>query len=390
MKYVFSFFVFFLAGCAGNCNKYNENSLTVIEVDWDKVIDEFDYSSMVEDSALMIPLETHENCLIGEVTKLIYRDNLIYIADNLSKSVFVFDTTGKLMTKINSPGNGPGEYVNITSLAVHDHDIVIFDHMMSRLFFYNAISGKFVRDMDISSIWGADMFEMGDKLYLVNNDSSSESGYYHLFSIDLANSDEYDMYLPFERTKDNQGWAISTYYAQLENEALIYYWPYDILYTVKNEDVYPSYRIDFGKKNIPVGMMDRDGRKALEMAIRENYVTGIKRAYQSKDYLFLLCDDSENDYTTIYDKKLGNIRTAKKIVNRKMGNLLLQSSTNGYIIQNEKIIQCYPADYASYFKEEDFNDASFYSEDLRQRFKDWCNWKTEEMNPIIFIQNLKQ
>ncbi|MFR8835273.1 6-bladed beta-propeller [Bacteroides nordii] len=390
MKHIFLFFVLFLMGCTESRNKYDENSLTAIKVDWDKVIDEFDYSSMVEDSVLMIPLETHANCLIGEVTKLIYQDSIIYIADNLSKSVFVFDITGKLATKINSPGNGPGEYVNITSFAVHDQDIVIFDHMMNRLFFYNATSGEFVRDKDISPIWGVDMFEMGNKLYLVNNDSSSESGYFHLFSIDLANSDEYDMYLPFEKVQDNQGWAVDAYYTQLEDEALIYYWPYNTLYTVKNEDAYPSYWIDFGKKNLPEGLIGRDGRKALQAAIRENYVTGIERVYQSKAYLFLLYADSENDYTTIYDKKLGNIRTAKKIVNKKMGNLLLQSSRNGYIIQDEKIIQCYSADYASYFKEEQFNDVSFYSEDLRQRFKNWCNWKTEEMNPIIFIQNLKQ
>lgn len=389
MKYLYILFVFFLASCAETHNKHDSNNLTVIKVDWDNIIDEFDYSSLVEDSVLMIPLETRENCLIGEVTKLVYKDSVIYIADNLTKSIFAFNMDGELMTKINSPGNGPGEYVNITGLSILHSDIVIFDHMMNRLFFYNATSGKFVRDLDISAIWGSDMFEMEEKLYLVNNNSSSKSGCYHLFSIDLVNSDKYDMYLPFKKMHDNQGWSVEIYHARLDDEALVYYWPYDTLYTVKKENAYPSYWIDFGKKYLPKDLICGGGRKALQTAIQGNYVTGVKKVNQSKAYLFLSYDDSENDYVTIYNKISGNTLTAKRMVNKKMGNLVLQSLKNGYTVQSEKIIQCYSADYASYFKEEYFDNACFYSEKLRRQFKDWCNWEAEEKNPIIFIQNLK-
>ena len=121
---------------------------------------------MVEDSILMIPLEVRDDCIIGEVTKLLYQNNLIYIADNISKSIFVFDLSGKLVTKVHSLGNGPGEYTNITSFTVHNTDIIIFDHTINRLFFYN-VSGEFVRDKDVSAIWGSDMFELDNKLYLV-------------------------------------------------------------------------------------------------------------------------------------------------------------------------------------------------------------------------------
>lgn len=386
-KYIFFLFLIFLTSCSEKTNKYNEDDLPVLRVNWDNIIDRFDYSSMVEDSVLMIPLETQDNCLIGEVTKLIYQNNLIYIADNISKSIFVFDLLGRLVTTVHSPGNGPGEYVNITSFAVHDTDIIIFDHMMNRLFFYNA-SGKFVRDKDISAIWGTDIFELNNKLYLVNDGSSSKSGYYHLFSIDLANKEKYEMYLPFEKCQNNQGWMVDSYYAKLKNEAIIYFWPYDIIYTVTDKDIYPSFRIDFGKKDIPKEVLYGDGRKALRTTIDENYVT-LKRVRQSQSYLFLSHGDSHNDYMTIYDKKEGSMQTVKRMINSKLGGLLLQTSKDSYVIQDEKIIQCYPADYIEYFSDEYFESADFYSEDLRQRFKDWSHWKVEEKNPIIFIQKLK-
>lgn len=83
------------------------------------------------------------------------------------------------------------------------------------------------------------------------------------------------------------------------------------------------------------------------------------------------------------------MQTVKRMVNNKLGGLFLQASNDSYVVQDEKIIQCYPADYIEYFSEEYLDSADFYSEDLRQRFKDWSHWKVEEKNPIVFIQKLK-
>ncbi|SHI32165.1 6-bladed beta-propeller [Bacteroides stercorirosoris] len=79
-------------------------------MDWNKVGDELDYSSMVEDSVLVISLETRDDCLIGEMIKMVYQNNLIYVSDNVSKAIHVFDKTGKLVTRLQTVGNGFGEY----------------------------------------------------------------------------------------------------------------------------------------------------------------------------------------------------------------------------------------------------------------------------------------
>lgn len=94
----------------------------------------------MEDSVSIISLETKEERLIGEVTKLSHQNNLIYIADNLSKSIFVFDMSGKLQNKIHAVGNGPGEYVNISYFTVHGNDMVILDHYARKLLFYERVS----------------------------------------------------------------------------------------------------------------------------------------------------------------------------------------------------------------------------------------------------------
>jgi len=88
-KYVF-FFDYFLVGCGKKSKYSNESNLTVLQIDWDNIVDRFDYSSMVEDRILMIPLEIRDDCIIGEVVKLFYQNSQICITDKISKSILSF------------------------------------------------------------------------------------------------------------------------------------------------------------------------------------------------------------------------------------------------------------------------------------------------------------
>lgn len=134
-KYIFYLLALVLAGCthSGGIKPAN-TGIQVLQIDWKHISDKLDYAPMVEDSILMFQLEATNECLIGEVTKLIYQNDLIYIADNLGKRVFVFDTTSKLQADIHRVGNGPGEYTHISCFAVHGTEMVIFDHFPGQVF----------------------------------------------------------------------------------------------------------------------------------------------------------------------------------------------------------------------------------------------------------------
>lgn len=387
-KYTFFLLVIVIASCTGGNKKEQLNTdVKTIKIDWNNISDAMDYSPMVEDSVLMFPLETTDDCLIGEVTKLIYQNNLIYIADNTSRSIFVFDMSGKLKTKIHANGNGPGEYTEIWYFTVHGTDIIVYDINIGKLLFYDA-SGKFVRDIDTSKIWGTDLFCIGDKIYLPNNRSSSESGYYNLFTIDLNNSNKIEKYLPFDEPQNNQGWSIDSYYAQLGNEALLCFCPFDELYTVNDKEVYLSYKIDFGDRRLPKQYIEGDGTTALRTAIRDKYITGLERVRQSQKYILL----QFNDYMTLYNKETGEMQTTKDLRNSLLGNLLLQPNGDRFTIQDEKIIQYYEADswsYSGIAEQLKSSDTHFYTEELRQKFLKLATTDGSDSNPIILIQRLK-
>ncbi len=390
MKYlVWIIFLVTIASCQTHNTEKLDTTIVPIRLDWDNVVDELDYSFMVEDSVLAIPLETRDDCLIGEVTKLAYQNNLIYIMDNMSKTIFVFDIKGKLVMKLRAVGNGPGEYINITAFTVVGTDIVIYDHHVSRLFFYNE-KGEHIRTEDASDIWGMDMFLLQDKLYLVNNGSNSGKGFYHLFTVNPNKPDEHEAFLPFE-DQGNKGWGIGNYAAPLKDEALIYYFPFDTLYTVKDGKAYPSYCVDFGNKRLPQKYINGDGYDALRTAIRENYITGFQRVVQSNRYIFISLWGDKGEYVAVYDKETGETVTTKYLFNRKIGGQSLYVNLR-YAIQDEKIIYYQTMENWNIEKllgADDLDKKEFYSEHLKQQFREFQQMDGE-CNPVIFIQSLKQ
>ncbi len=69
----------------------------------------------------VIYLETCGYCLIGEVSKAIYADNIYYIFDKRQAGVFAFNKKGKFLFKIQNIGRGPGEYLRATDFDINKY-----------------------------------------------------------------------------------------------------------------------------------------------------------------------------------------------------------------------------------------------------------------------------
>ena len=130
-------------------------------------------------------------------------------------------------------------------------------------------------------------------------------------------------------------------------------------------------------------------------------------SYSSKHTLFItltyanrfipramFVDSIERPYgCDLIDKETGEIHTTKHLQNVKLGNLQIQSNDAGVIIQDERIIQCYNADYWNFpgtLEQLESNDTHFYTEELRQKFLKLAKTDGSESNPIILIQKMKK
>ena len=100
------------------CSDGVESTEPVIPINVKNVVETYDMTHIIDSTILIIPLETNNNCLIGKIDKLEIKGERIYISDNLAKSIFIFDMTGKFIHKIDAFGKGPDEYLTISSMTV--------------------------------------------------------------------------------------------------------------------------------------------------------------------------------------------------------------------------------------------------------------------------------
>jgi hypothetical protein len=96
---------------------YAQTSYQLIKVDFSKQQNSEQLKERFVSSCKFIQLETNENCLIGEMSKIIIQPDRIFILDIFkAQSVFIFDSDGKWIHTIHQVGNGPDEYINVTDI----------------------------------------------------------------------------------------------------------------------------------------------------------------------------------------------------------------------------------------------------------------------------------
>ena len=375
--------VYAVTGC-NQKNTEESTNLTPIVVDWN--YKDLDYSHWVEDSVLVVPLETKDDCLIGEITYLVYQNHKIYVGDNLSKAVYVFDEKGRLLSMLRAVGNGPEEYLNIAAFTVMDSRLVIYDNLKRKILFYDE-NGSFLYEKDASQIWGVEMFCLDNSLYLLNDKSEPPMGSYHLFQLNPnEENDNIEAILASDKIDPNIGWAIDRYCGINKGEAIFTVWPGDVLYKLKEGEVQPAYKVDFGDKRLPEKYMWGDGFTAMKVALRDDYITGIKTVTHSDRYIFLTCSDLCN---IIYDKKTGKELTAKRFYNKSLGGWALtlrwSSIQDGYLVTYRNVSSWVIE------KELDFNwnEQDFKSEYVKGLFRRLQQANIED-NPVIIIQKIKE
>lgn len=93
----------------------NDNDQITIDLDGD-VLNYILYSSFV-DSIEYIPLETKEECLLGNLRDVMISDSLVLVLNSERTSIFIFNKKGKFVRQIKHIGDGPGEYVAINQFS---------------------------------------------------------------------------------------------------------------------------------------------------------------------------------------------------------------------------------------------------------------------------------
>lgn len=133
----------------GGCSQHRSHSnISVIKAD----ITNLSNVSLMDivDSISLVNLETTDSCLVSNVSKIIKKENQLYLFDQRQQTLFCFGTNGNFEFKISDRGQGPDEYQYIEDFTISDAGIIYLLEPWGNVFCYNN-KGEFQERIKLST-----------------------------------------------------------------------------------------------------------------------------------------------------------------------------------------------------------------------------------------------
>ncbi len=310
----------FISSCSTKRDKpIQEGNLETICFD-ENYVKELPFSSFV-DTIELIPLETTEKNLIGEVNRIVFDDNKYYVRSTNSMQngkLFVFDKDGKFLQQIGRKGGGPDEYIEMEDFTVtHDNKIVLASyHKLLTFddngeFLYATPLGPSFTVKETVSTSENEILAFHSLPILLDNNMLSVIGKNGIESM-LFNRGE------IEAVRSS---FLTCWRSLLSTDSCFYlkYAYCDTIFSISQDlkEFHPIYGIDYGKKKIP----------NLKVSPKGDALTWEKKLNQLDDFVrfasFGIGDDfvylgttgkSYEGYLTLYSPKTKKSVSSRKLV----------------------------------------------------------------------------
>jgi len=403
MKHVSIFIIALLTliSCRNKDNSNMRNSdIETISV-FEHYSDKKFFSSFV-DTIELIPLETADDNLIGEITRIVFHDKKYYIRSTNSMQngkLFVFDETGRYIKRIGKNGNGPGEYVNFYDFAItNDNHIVVADY--HRLLHFDS-EGRFLNSIKMN-FSAAEIVSSHDNEIIASLVLPTLFQNHLLSKIDKEGNQE--LFFNRGETAAIKCNLLRTWRSFMSTGSYHYLkYPFgDTIFSISQDlkKISPSYYIDYGEKKL----------SNIEIASDENVLTWEKKLKKLDDYwetasigvgenfTYLgITDKAFNGYLTLYSHRTKKSFSARKLVDDMylQGNIIpitakrIPHNMDG----NDIIWEIDPKILLEGHKQYMKNLSEPKREEFKQKYPEWeriCTSLKEEDNPVLLRIKIKQ
>ena len=332
----------------------------------------------------LIPLETTDDCLIGNITDLrLVGDTLVVVDGYKSKQVYLFNRDGKFLSKIGSVGDGPGEYGQITQATANSDGIEIFDMQSNRFIAYD-YDGNIRETIGFNETSPIGVLRLNDSVFLAPYASYFEQ---FPFAIQWLEGDSIvDTAFPYSINRHE---IAPSLFRLNENEIGLHI-PYnDTIYSITDRQITPLYTLGLITEEesrnwlLTSAKMSNDERIEYVMN-NKNAPVEFETVYPTEDYFVITHQKGTNVYISIVDRKtlesrnyiIGSAKAKRQYILPHFitvsGNSMLGSFEDTYFINLSKKTR---EEIEKHFSEHD-------QEILK-------NYDYENNNPIVWLMELK-
>lgn len=380
-------------------NSKNESTDFVIEIEHLPKIQSIKYGdTKYFKSSKIVKLEALDENLIGGIIQIELYDNRFYILDKYSyrSNLYVFDLAGNYLNKIGARGEGPEEYLNISSFFIDEEKglINIVDGLSSTIIQYDK-EGVFIDKIRHNNLH----LNLVTKTKVIGN---------NLFCYSGTNWEGNNMYFVVNKKDYSIMEYLRRYSGEYTNHFMVNIGTHpftyidgefhfgalftDTIFSFRNDTIAP-YMIAKSKENISPyelqGELEKDeynyGKTIVRIAEKKKYNTGIVNYFENKRYIlydFIAEKDLSN--AVLWDKKENEgvlISNYTQSCNPDLSSFI--SSSGNFVIQiwNNKTIQMFKDKIA-----ENKMEAINYPSGMIEQIRDY---NAEEDNPFLILHEFK-
>ena len=296
----------FISGNENSDKKYVQNNPEIIELSdgfkKTKGLNLSDIASNVE----YIKLETNNQNLFGNVSKIDIYNNDLIIMDRKIHSVFKFNLNGHFISKIGKRGKGPGEYAWLDNFIINHNngEIYLTDIEIQKILHFskngkfikrlkNDLYGKFIRLFSNNTFcyYKPYIFKIDksvkkyDKLLITDIDGNETK---RLFTVKFPTIEELS-------SPANVMVKIYNYYDSIS----VWQFGMDTIYRIsENYNITPKYIFDYGPNRIPKSLFS-NGKRFMEEI--DNYASIM--GFSETDNSFFINGLQKGELKRIYYNK---------------------------------------------------------------------------------------
>jgi len=277
--YIFAVACIVISACT---NKNDETEvLEVITVNLDSLHERFPLTSLCSFER-MVPLETTEQCRIGDIRRVYIADSKFVIWDRGEKSVFVFDNNGRFICRVGNQGRAEKEYVGIDDVQVNEKEKVvsILDRGSRKILCYN-LDGEFQKTIKLKESALGFAIE-GNNVWLESDGLNSQSAI--LLKTDVESGNTLESHFPL--IVDKRLFTISEKNFSVSTEGdILFASPYlYTIYKLEKGELRPFVKVNFE------GRMLDDSDLMSEKYVRDvldgNFYGHVTDVFKIRDELF--------------------------------------------------------------------------------------------------------
>jgi hypothetical protein len=251
-----------------------------------------------------IQLETNENSLIGYITKLYISDNRIYVLDTyITRSLFVFDFSGKFINKISRLGRGPGEYSYLLDFVVDDHKQEILLLVDANRIIRVSMSGQLLGEQKLE-LYSSYLLPLDDDKFILGNDVTSGNDYLIYFTNNKFMPQK--KYCPKYDGYENIAITKMVNYSGCDNNYLFHPPLSPVIYAINENGCFPKYEFDVDKQyKLTENKIAAFRRKDLqEIVDKTKDYFSIHSFFDLEEKLFVTFSLKQEKYWGMYNREM--------------------------------------------------------------------------------------